>query len=118
MASPTGEPKARSGASVCSPSSTGPAWQAPMATIGLPWTSAGRNGAGGAVRRIAMRVTSSGTSAAKAPEQLAVAALIGLDPLAVRGDHIGRIQVVAGESQLALQPSDPSPEGEPRDAGR
>ncbi len=48
-----------------SPSSTGPAYVATSATIGLPCSSSGMTGSGGARRRFPMIPTSSGASAAK-----------------------------------------------------
>ena len=58
--SATGEPNSRRARTWGSPSSGDPGYAAMTPTIGVPWTSSGRNGAGGAVRRFTRIVISSG----------------------------------------------------------
>ena len=57
-------------------------------------------------------------AAAQAPEQIGVFVLARMDEAAVRGDDIGRDQVVAGEAVHAHQPADPATQRQAGDAGR
>ena len=61
--SATGLPNVRSGARIFSPSSMPPLWQTKTAMIGLPWISAGSQGAGGAMRITTTQVVSRGVVA-------------------------------------------------------
>lgn len=56
-------------------------------------------------------------AAADGPEQVVVFVLARDEQPAVRGHHIGRDQVVAGQAQAAGEVSDAATEGESRDAG-
>jgi hypothetical protein len=55
-------------------------------------------------------------AAAQAPEEVGVLLGAGPNERAVRGDHVGREEVVGGEFVPAHQPAEPAAEGEARDA--
>ena len=56
-------------------------------------------------------------AAAQPPQQVGVLGLARVDEPAVRGDDVGRREVVAGESELPHRPADAATECEPGDAG-
>ncbi len=57
------------------------------------------------------------TATAQRPEQVLVLLLAGDQELPVRGHHVGRDQVVAGQPETAIQVPDPAAEREPADTG-
>ena len=80
IASTSGVPRARSGRRYSSPAAMSPAQVTISPTIGVPCTSVGKTGSGGASRRLAISPSSSGASAMKSRRNASTGRRLGGRP--------------------------------------